>query len=132
MMREIDRRGFLALAGGVAIGAVAAACGDDGDDETAPTNALTPSAASPTVQTGADAAAVGVRWFGQSMFVLTSPGGTTLLLDPFGNIGYTLPPPLNTDLAAITHEHPDHNNDALAGSARVLPSERLIYVLDYE
>jgi L-ascorbate metabolism protein UlaG (beta-lactamase superfamily) len=54
------------------------------------------------------------------MFLLTSPGGTTVLLDPFGDIGYTLPPPLDTDVATITHEHPDHNNDALGGNATVL------------
>jgi L-ascorbate metabolism protein UlaG (beta-lactamase superfamily) len=54
------------------------------------------------------------------MFLLTSPGGTTLLLDPFNDIGYTVPPPLDTDAAAITHEHPDHNNDALGGSTATI------------
>jgi L-ascorbate metabolism protein UlaG (beta-lactamase superfamily) len=37
-----------------------------------------------------------------------------VLLDPFGEIGYTLPPPVEANAATITHEHPDHNNDALA------------------
>jgi L-ascorbate metabolism protein UlaG (beta-lactamase superfamily) len=69
------------------------------------------------VTTGADAGAVGLRWFGQSMFLLTSPGGTTVLLDPFNDIGYTVPPPLDSDAATITHEHPDHNNGALGGTA---------------
>jgi L-ascorbate metabolism protein UlaG (beta-lactamase superfamily) len=73
------------------------------------------------VDAGADNGAVGLRWFGQAMFLLTSPAGTTVLLDPFINIGYTVPPPLDTNAATITHEHPDHNNDTLGGTtAQVL------------
>jgi L-ascorbate metabolism protein UlaG (beta-lactamase superfamily) len=128
-MRTLTRRRFIAItAAGAAAVAVSAACGDDGDDTDGADDAgSTPSssptaapAASPTVDAGADQGAVGLQWFGQSMFLLTSPGGTTVLLDPFGEIGYTLPPPLDSDAATITHEHPDHSNDALAGSATVL------------
>jgi L-ascorbate metabolism protein UlaG (beta-lactamase superfamily) len=73
------------------------------------------------VEAGSDNGAVGLRWFGQAMFLLTSPGGTTVLVDPFVDIGYTVPPPLNTTAATISHEHPDHSNDPLAGaSATVL------------
>lgn len=118
-MRNISRRQFLGVtAGGIAAAYVAAACGDDGDDAT-PTRVAASSPASgtsPTVATGADNGAVGLRWYGQAMFALTSPGGTSIVLDPFGNIGYTLPEPLGVRAATITHEHPDHNNDPLAGS----------------
>lgn len=113
-----DRRGFLVLAGSAAAAAVAAACGDDGEKGGGGTPAagVTPlAAASPTVTAGTDAGVVALRWFGQSMFLLTSPGGTTVLLDPFNDIGYTVPPPLDADAATITHEHPDHNNGALGG-----------------
>ncbi|MBI5287814.1 MAG: MBL fold metallo-hydrolase [Chloroflexi bacterium] len=124
-MRTYTRREFIAITTtGAAAAAIAAACGDDGyggDDKPAATATVEPagSAATPgsTVDAGADNAAVGLRWFGQSMFVLTSPGGTTVLLDPFNDIGYTVPPPLHTDVATITHEHPDHNTGAPGGTA---------------
>jgi len=119
-MRQVSRREFLMVTGaGAAAAAVAAACGDSGDDS-APAATATSSAGSPTVAAGADTGAAGLRWYGQAMFLLTSPGGSTVLLDPFNDIGYTLPPPLDADLATITHEHPDHNNGALAGSSAKL------------
>jgi L-ascorbate metabolism protein UlaG (beta-lactamase superfamily) len=106
------------------VAALAAACGDDngdGDGDGTPAGDTTPaSGATSTVEAGADAGAVGLQWFGQSMFLLTSPGGTTVLLDPFNDIGYTVPPPFDSDAATITHEHPDHNNDTLGGTAEVL------------
>lgn len=117
-MREVSRREFLIVTGaGAAAAAIAAACGDSGGGS-APDVAATSSTGSPspTVAAGADAGAAGLRWYGQSMFLLTSPGGTTALLDPFVDIGYTVPPPFDASIATITHEHPDHNNDALAGT----------------
>jgi len=124
-MRRLSRREFMAMTAGVSAAALAAAsCGDD-EVEPAPRETgevpSSPAATGPTVTPVADNAAVAIRWFGQSMFLLTSPGGTEFLLDPFGSIGYALPPPLAVDAATITHEHPDHNNDALAMTpARVL------------
>jgi L-ascorbate metabolism protein UlaG (beta-lactamase superfamily) len=123
-MRSISRRRFIAVtAAGAAAAYIGAACSDDDSDslDTTPgaANTAAPTSAA-TVDAGADTGAVGLRWYGQSMFVLTSPGGTTILLDPFNDIGYTVPPPLNTDAATITHEHPDHNNAALGGTATLL------------
>ena len=113
-MRQVTRREFLIVTGaGAAAAAIAAACGDDGTPEP-------PASSSPTIATGTDAGAAGLRWYGQAMFLLTSPSGSTVLLDPFSDIGYTLPPPLDADVATITHEHPDHNNAALAGSSAKL------------
>ncbi len=109
-MRQVSRREFLIVTGaGAAAAAVAAACGDDD----APAGTTAPS---PTVAAGADVGAAGLRWYGQSMFLLTTPAGSTVLLDPFSDIGYTLPPLLDADIATITHEHPDHNNATLAGT----------------
>jgi L-ascorbate metabolism protein UlaG (beta-lactamase superfamily) len=128
-MKNLTRRQFLTVtAGGIAATYVAAACGGDDDDDASPTAAATTAATGaagstplPTVTAGSDNGAVGLRWFGQAMFLLTSPGGTTVLVDPFVDIGYTVPPPLNTTAATISHEHPDHSNDPLAGaSATVL------------
>jgi L-ascorbate metabolism protein UlaG (beta-lactamase superfamily) len=126
-MRTISRRQFITVTtAGVAGAYVAAACGGDDDGESDATSTAAPAGApragaSPTVAAGSDNGAAGLRWFGQAMFLLTSPGGTSVLLDPFGNIGYTVPPPLDTDAAAMSHEHPDHNNGALGGTtAQVL------------
>ena len=114
-MSKISRRQFIAATTvGAAAAYIAAACGGDGK----PAASASP-ATSPTV--GKDNAAAGLRWFGQSMFLLTTPGGTKLLLDPFHDIGYTVPPPLAVDVTTITHEHPDHNNETLAAApARVI------------
>jgi L-ascorbate metabolism protein UlaG (beta-lactamase superfamily) len=121
MKRQLTRRHFLALSASGAAAAALVACGDDdgdgGDASPAVAATMEPTTApSPAITAGADNGAAGLRWYGQSMFLITSPSGTRLLLDPFGDIGYTLPPPLDVDVATITHEHPDHNNDALAAS----------------
>ena len=117
-MRRYDRREFMVLTGGAVAALTAAACAGDDDSDAAPSSSPTTAPEAPPVVTaGADAGAAGLRWFGQSMFLLTSPGGTTVLLDPFNDIGYTVPPPLDSDAATITHEHPDHNNAALGGVA---------------
>jgi len=65
---------------------------------------------------------VGLTWYGQSCFLLVSPKGTRVLVDPIPEkIGYTLPSPIPVDLVTISHEHFDHTNLALAtGSFRVL------------
>lgn len=116
MMRRYDRRQFLVL-GSATVATVAAACSGGGSSEETPTPAPggTP-AGSPTVAPGADNGATALRWFGQSMFLMTSPGGTTLALDPFNDIGYTMPAPMDADLTTITHEHQDHNNGPLGGA----------------
>jgi L-ascorbate metabolism protein UlaG (beta-lactamase superfamily) len=118
-MKIYRRREFLSVVGGAAAAAIAVACGDDSDDGGSETASSSPTrapsaAASPTVTAGTDAAAVAIRWFGQSMFLVTSPGGTKLLLDPFGPIGYPVPPPIETSAATISHEHGDHNNASLS------------------
>ncbi len=119
-MSLVTRRKFIALTAlGGAAAYVSVACGGDDDSDAAITPDTTgqaTTASTATVDAGTDNGAVGLRWFGQSMFLLTSPGGTTVLLDPFNDIGYMVPAPLNADVATITHEHPDHNNDALGGA----------------
>jgi L-ascorbate metabolism protein UlaG (beta-lactamase superfamily) len=114
--RRIDRREFLAL-GGSALAAVAAACGGGSSYDSGPAPTATPAGGPATATAvGTDSGAAGLRWFGQAMFLLTSPGGTSVALDPFNDIGYTIPAPLNANVTTITHEHPDHNNGPLGGA----------------
>jgi L-ascorbate metabolism protein UlaG (beta-lactamase superfamily) len=63
-----------------------------------------------------------LTWYGQSCFLLESPAGTHVVMDPIpGAIGYTPPSGLRADVVTISHEHPDHNNVALVeGKPRVL------------
>jgi L-ascorbate metabolism protein UlaG (beta-lactamase superfamily) len=128
-MRKVSRRTFMTVtAAGAAAAYASAACATGEGEPTvvsqAPGGTPEPGALA-TVDAGADNGAVGLRWFGQSMFLLTSAGGTTILLDPFNDIGYTLPAPITADAATITHEHPDHNNDALAAA----PAARELRIL---
>jgi L-ascorbate metabolism protein UlaG (beta-lactamase superfamily) len=123
-MRQLSRRDFLIVTGGgISAAAIAAACGgDDGDGIVDHGNTPRPPDVTPTanvlpgVTVGTDNGAASLRWYGQAMFLLTTPEGTSVLLDPFSDIGYTLPPPVAANAATITHEHPDHNNAALAAT----------------
>jgi len=56
-----------------------------------------------------------LTWFGQSCFLLETTAGTHILMDPIAKgVGYPVPPPLKVDAVTISHEHPDHNNLAMA------------------
>ena len=63
-----------------------------------------------------------LTWHGQSCFVLDSPGGARVVMDPIPDaIGYTPPTNLTADAITVSHEHGDHNNVALVkGEPRVL------------
>ncbi len=61
-----------------------------------------------------------LRWFGHAFFLVTSPQGVRVALDPFGDIGYPMPE-VAADVVTVSHEHGDHNGaDRLAGSPTVL------------
>jgi L-ascorbate metabolism protein UlaG (beta-lactamase superfamily) len=70
---------------------------------------------------GAAQAQVKVQWFGQACFLVTSPGGTKILMDPFGpDLGYPIPV-VSPDVVTISHEHFDHNNVKMAqGNPKVI------------
>ncbi|MGN0823051.1 MAG: MBL fold metallo-hydrolase, partial [Candidatus Gallimonas sp.] len=50
-----------------------------------------------------------IRYLGHSCFSLTESTGTTIVTDPYGNVGFRLPP-LRADAVTISHSHYDHNN----------------------
>jgi L-ascorbate metabolism protein UlaG (beta-lactamase superfamily) len=65
---------------------------------------------------------VTVTWYGQSMFTINVANGPLIAIDPVGaSVGYKVSPINNVDAVAVTHEHADHNNVALApGSPKIL------------
>jgi L-ascorbate metabolism protein UlaG (beta-lactamase superfamily) len=61
-----------------------------------------------------------LRWYGHSFFILTSPQGVRVALDPAAGIGYPLPE-RPADIITVSHEHSDHNRaDRLGGSPVIL------------
>src|SRR5688500_4127496 len=63
-----------------------------------------------------------LTWHGQACFVLQSPAGTRVVMDPIpGTIGYTPPTDIAADAVTISHEHADHNNVTLVkGQPQIL------------
>lgn len=61
-------------------------------------------------------------WFGQAGFKIKSPGGKTIVIDPWLTGGPKTPAPYKTDISAlgkvdlllVTHAHVDHIGDAPA------------------
>jgi L-ascorbate metabolism protein UlaG (beta-lactamase superfamily) len=89
-----------------------------------PTPPVPPTAVVAPAATSAPAAASGVTitWFGQSMFTLKVANGPLVMIDPVNaSAGYKVAPISGVDVVAISHEHADHNNLALApGASQVL------------
>jgi L-ascorbate metabolism protein UlaG (beta-lactamase superfamily) len=74
-----------------------------------------------------------VEWYGQSTFGLGAADGTSVVIDPFGDLSglaarglqFDYPPLEDVDagLVLVTHEHGDHNGvDAVGGDPVVLRS----------
>ena len=63
---------------------------------------------------------VTIRYFGWSFFLVTAADGLRIAMDPFSNIGYTMPT-VEADVVTVSHEHGDHNNVGLIrGMPRVV------------
>jgi L-ascorbate metabolism protein UlaG (beta-lactamase superfamily) len=73
-----------------------------------------------------------IRWYGQSSFSLED-GGTTVFIDPFGDMSaaasrglefnYPAIEGVSADLLLVTHEHGDHNAvEVIGGEPRVIRS----------
>ncbi len=61
-----------------------------------------------------------LKWYGHAFFLLTSPQGVRVAMDPFGNIGYPMPK-VEADVVTLSHEHKDHNNPgAISGGPEIL------------
>ncbi len=56
-----------------------------------------------------------IRYLGHSCFVLTESTGTSIVTDPYGDIGFTLPQGITADAVTVSHSHYDHCNVAAVG-----------------
>ncbi|MDX2024180.1 MAG: MBL fold metallo-hydrolase [Deltaproteobacteria bacterium] len=63
-----------------------------------------------------------LTWFGQACFLMETPQGTRVLMDPTSTAAtQPLPESIAADLVTVSHEHGDHNNIKLAfGTPKVL------------
>jgi L-ascorbate metabolism protein UlaG (beta-lactamase superfamily) len=62
-------------------------------------------------------ASLAITWLGHSSFVLKTPGGTTVLLDPWYTGNPSFPEkakPKHADVILVSHGHSDHITDAAA------------------
>jgi L-ascorbate metabolism protein UlaG (beta-lactamase superfamily) len=77
---------------------------------------------SPKAHAQAAAGKTELYWFGQAGFKIKSPGGKTIVIDPWLTAGPKTPAPYKTDISAlgkvdlllVTHAHLDHIGDAPA------------------
>jgi len=112
---SLGRRSARIVAGVLMLAAVllAGACGDDDGSS----GGGTPFPPASPIASGT----VGLAWYGHSMFLLQSPGGVEILIDPHSGIGYPKPALPEIDLVVTSHDHFDHDKVEVAGSGvRVL------------
>ena len=65
-----------------------------------------------------------IQYLGHSCFKLTESTGTTVVTDPYGDIGIDLPNDLEADAVTVSHAHYDHNNvNAVKGNPNVFRKE---------
>ncbi len=63
-----------------------------------------------------------IKYLGHSCFMLTESTGTTVVTDPFNNIGLKMPK-VEADVVTVSHSHFDHNNVKAVASAKVVDEE---------
>jgi len=64
--------------------------------------------------------ALTLRWFGHAFFLVTSTEGVRVAMDPFGDIGYSVPE-VAANVVTVSHEHGDHSvAERLAGPTAIL------------
>lgn len=64
-----------------------------------------------------------IKYLGHSCFVLTESTGTTVVTDPYNNIGFRLPK-AQAAVVTVSHQHYDHNNvSSIGGNPTVIAKE---------
>ena len=65
-----------------------------------------------------------IQYLGHSCFRLIESTGTTIITDPYKEIGYELPKGLKADAVTVSHGHFDHNNAGIIGGhPRIIDKE---------
>ena len=64
-----------------------------------------------------------IQFLGHSCFKLTESTGTTVITDPYQDIGYELPDGLTADAVTVSHDHYDHNNVAAVKTKKIINKE---------
>jgi L-ascorbate metabolism protein UlaG (beta-lactamase superfamily) len=68
-----------------------------------------------------------IKWFGHSSFLLTTQGGTRVLIDPYDRfLGYRMPR-VEADIVVVTHDHRDHNQLQAATGSYMIANQPLDY-----
>jgi len=65
------------------------------------------------IRRAAASGAIEIKWFGHSFFQITSSGGTRIITDPFGSMGFPMPE-VWPNVVTVGREHGNHNNVGLA------------------
>lgn len=68
---------------------------------------------SPLLRPAAASGKIEIKWFGHSFFQITSSGGTRIITDPFGAMGFPMPE-VWPNVVTVGREHGNHNNVGLA------------------
>lgn len=64
-----------------------------------------------------------IQYLGHSCFALTASAGTTVVTDPYGNVGFSMPK-IKADAVTVSHSHYDHNHvNAVGGKPVVFDRE---------
>lgn len=80
---------------------------------------------------GAVQETVSIEYIAHASFLIESPGGARILLDPFASrvwLGYDFPEGLNPDAVVITHPHYDHDAGRFRGSPFPWPEATVLDV----
>lgn len=65
-----------------------------------------------------------IQYLGHSCFKLTESTGTTIVTDPFKNVGYELPENVTANAVTVSHHHYDHDNvSAIVGKPTVIEGD---------
>ena len=70
-----------------------------------------------------------IQYLGHSSFKLTESTGTTVVTDPFKDIGYEMPKNVKADAVTVSHKHFDHDNVKAVGGSPVIIDKEGAYEL---
>ena len=66
-----------------------------------------------------------IEYLGHSCFKLTESTGTSVVCDPYGDVGYVMPQ-VCADAVTVSHRHYDHDNTAaVGGNPTVIDAENV-------